>query len=74
MRLTGASGQCPMADAGPCCVHTYDKATGENVAAVYMPAPQTGTPMTYMVEGKQYIVVAVGGGSVPAELMAFGLP
>ena len=55
-------------------LRAYDKATGENVAAVYMPAPQTGTPMTYMVEGKQYIVVAVGGGSVPAELMAFALP
>ena len=39
-----------------------------------MPAPQTGTPMTYMLDGKQHIVAAVGGGTVPAELLAFVLP
>ncbi len=30
--------------------------------------------MTYNLDGKQYIVVAVGGGTVPAELLAFALP
>ena len=30
---------------------------------MFMPAGQTGTPMTYMVDGTQYIVVAIGGGS-----------
>ena len=55
-------------------LRAYDKQTGENVGAVYMPAPQTGTPMTYMVDDTQYIVVAMGGGSVPAELLAFALP
>ena len=55
-------------------LRAYDKQTGENVGAVYMPAPQTGTPMTYMVDDTQYIVVAMGGGSVPAELLAFTLP
>ena len=55
-------------------LRAYDKATGDNVAEVYMPAPQTGTPMTYELDGKQYIVVAVGGGTVPAELLAFALP
>jgi quinoprotein glucose dehydrogenase len=39
-----------------------------------MPAPQSGSPMTYMVDGKQYIVVAVGGGNYTAEYLAFALP
>ena len=55
-------------------LRAYDKATGENVGAVYMPAPQTGTPMTYLLGGRQYLVVAVGGRDVPAELLAFALP
>ena len=43
-------------------------------AEVFLPAAQTGTPMTYMLNGKQYIVVAVGGGDMAAELLAFTLP
>ncbi len=39
-----------------------------------MPAPQTGAPMTYMLGGEQYIVLAIGGGNYPAELVAFRLP
>ena len=39
----------------------YDKATGADVGAVEMPDKQTGSPMTYMINGKQYIVVAVSG-------------
>src|SRR5437773_10982546 len=42
-------------------LRAYDKATGKEVGAVYMPTGQTGTPMTYMLNGKQYIVVAIGG-------------
>jgi quinoprotein glucose dehydrogenase len=52
----------------------YDKMTGEEKGAVYMPAPQSGSPMTYMLGGRQYIVVAIGGGNYSAELMAFRLP
>ena len=55
-------------------LRAYNKATGAEEGAVFMPAPQTGTPMTYIVDGAQYIVVAMGGGSVPAELLAFALP
>jgi hypothetical protein len=44
-------------------LRAYDKATGKEVGAVYMPAPQSGSPMTYMVNGEQFIVVAVSGGS-----------
>jgi quinoprotein glucose dehydrogenase len=39
-----------------------------------MPAPQSGSPMTYMLDGKQYLVVAISGGSYSGELIAFRLP
>jgi quinoprotein glucose dehydrogenase len=39
-----------------------------------MPAPQTGSPMTYMLNGRQYLVVAIGGGTYSGELVAFRLP
>jgi quinoprotein glucose dehydrogenase len=52
----------------------YDKATGRDAGAVYMPAPQTGSPMTYLLNGKQYIVVAISGGNYSGELVAFALP
>ncbi len=55
-------------------LRAYDKATGKDAGAVFMPAGQTGAPMTYMMNGKQYIVVAVGGTGFPAELLAYKLP
>jgi quinoprotein glucose dehydrogenase len=54
-------------------LRAYDKATGQEAGAVFMPAPQTGSPMTYMLNGKQYVVVAVGGANFPAELVAYRL-
>jgi quinoprotein glucose dehydrogenase len=55
-------------------LRAYDKATGKEVGAVPMPAGQTGTPMTYTLNGKQYIAVAIAGAGFPAELVAFKLP
>ena len=55
-------------------VVAFDKKTGKEVGAVYMPAPQSGSPMTYMANGKQYIVVAVSGGAYSGEYIAFSLP
>ena len=55
-------------------LRAYDKATGADAGAVYMPAGQTGTPMTYVLDGTQYVVVAVGGGGVESELIAYRLP
>ena len=55
-------------------LRAYDKATGADAGAVYMPAPQTGSPMTYFYNGKQYIVVAVSGAGYSGELVAFKLP
>jgi quinoprotein glucose dehydrogenase len=55
-------------------LRAYDKQTGKQVGAVLMPAPQSGSPMTYQVDGKQFIVVAVSGGSYSGEYIAFALP
>ena len=55
-------------------LRAYDKNTGAEVGAVYLPAAQSGSPMTYMVGGKQYIVVAVSGGAYTGEYIAFKLP
>ena len=55
-------------------LRAYDKATGREAAAVLMPAPQTGSPMTYMLNGKQYLVVPIGGAGYPGELLALRLP
>ena len=55
-------------------LRAYDKSSGREVGAVYMPAPQSGSPMTYMINGKQYIIVAVSGGNYSGEYIAFTLP
>ena len=54
-------------------LRAYDKASGKEVGAVYMPAPQGGAPMTYLWRDTQYIVVAVGGAGYSGELLAFKL-
>ena len=51
----------------------FDKATGDELASVDLPGGAIGTPMTYMVDGRQYIALTVGGGQIP-ELIAFALP
>jgi quinoprotein glucose dehydrogenase len=55
-------------------LRAYDKATGQDAGAVYIPAPQSGSPMTYMLNGRQYLVVAVSGAGYSGELLAFRLP
>lgn len=55
-------------------LRAYDKTSGQEVGAVWMPAPQSGSPMTYMWQGKQYIVVAVSGGAYSGEYIAYSLP
>ena len=55
-------------------LRAYDKQTGAQVGAVWMPAQQSGSPMTYMLNGKQYIVVAVSGGNHSGEYIAFSVP
>jgi quinoprotein glucose dehydrogenase len=55
-------------------LRAYDKTTGQEVGAVWMPAPQSGSPMTYIADGEQYIVVAVSGGNYSGEYIAYSLP
>jgi quinoprotein glucose dehydrogenase len=55
-------------------LRAYDKTNGNQVGAVFMAAPQSNSPMTYLAGGKQYIVVAISGGSYSGEYVAFTLP
>jgi glucose dehydrogenase len=52
----------------------YDKKTGKVLWEIELPGGTTGPPVTYMVKGKQFIVVAVGLKDVPGELVALALP
>lgn len=54
-------------------LRAYDKVSGAEVGEVYLPAPQTGSPMTYVLDGRQYLVVAVSGGGQSGELIALRL-
>jgi len=54
-------------------LHAYDKATGAGIAELPMPGNQTGVPMTYMYENRQFIVMPVGGRPA-GQLVAFSLP
>ena len=51
----------------------YDKTSGEMLAEMELPANATGAPMTYMADGKQFIVFPVGGGPLVEELIAVSL-
>jgi quinoprotein glucose dehydrogenase len=58
-------------------LRAYDKNTGEDVPGeINMPGKQTGSPMSYFYNGKQYIVLAVttNGTNGGGELIAFALP
>jgi quinoprotein glucose dehydrogenase len=69
----GGVGTTPSGQRGA-MLRAYNKADGKDAGAVYMPAPQSGSPMTYLLNGKQYIVLAVSGGNYSGELLAFRLP
>jgi quinoprotein glucose dehydrogenase len=51
-----------------------DKKTGAVIHEMQLPSMTTGIPMTYMVDGRQFIVVAIGSAGFPAELVALALP
>jgi quinoprotein glucose dehydrogenase len=74
LAVSGEAGYVTTPQGRGATLRAYDKATGEVVAAVYMPAPQTGAPMTYMHEGRQYIVVPVSAADYGSELLAFARP
>ena len=59
--------------AGGPIFRAYDKRTGEVVAEITLPANPTGSPMSYMLNGRQYIVVAAATLDSPAEFIALAL-
>ena len=52
----------------------YDKATGDVVWEMELPAGTTGAIMTYMHRGTQYIVAPIGSTDHPPEFLALSLP
>jgi quinoprotein glucose dehydrogenase len=55
-------------------LRAYNKATGADAGAIFMPAPQSGTPMTYAIDGRQYVLVAISSGTYGGEFVAYRLP
>jgi quinoprotein glucose dehydrogenase len=74
--VIAGDGQVTTTDEHPrgAMLRAYDKTSGKEVGNVWMPAPQSGSPMTYLLKGRQYIVVAVSGGPYSGEYIAFALP
>ncbi|MFT4862934.1 MAG: glucose dehydrogenase [Pseudohongiellaceae bacterium] len=55
-------------------LRALDKRTGDIIATIELPNAQTGVPMTYESDGKQYIVMVVSGSGSAAEIVAYTLP
>jgi quinoprotein glucose dehydrogenase len=63
-----------LAGGGGNTFRAINKKTGAIIHEMQLPATATGIPMTYMADGRQFIVVAVGATGHPAELVALALP
>ncbi len=60
---------------GQAFFHAYDKASGAEIWQAAIPGPQTSLPMTYMHQGRQFVVVGVRGtANSGAQLVAFAVP
>jgi quinoprotein glucose dehydrogenase len=66
----GAGGRGGRAGGGENTLRAFDKATGKVIAEIPLPSQPSGTPMTYMAGGKQFIVLATMDG----RLVALSLP
>jgi glucose dehydrogenase len=55
-------------------LRAFDPDNGTLIAQITLPGNASGAPMTYMVDGKQFIVLPIGGAGQPAELVALRLP
>ncbi len=60
-------------EGGSAVLRAHDKATGETLVELALPASQMGLPMTYVWGGRQYVVMAVGDGKTPAGIVALTL-
>jgi quinoprotein glucose dehydrogenase len=74
LAIAGEGGFATYPNGRGAMLRAYDKATGQELGALFMPAPQTGSPITYMHNAKQYVVLAISGQGYSAELIAFRLP
>ena len=72
-RAEGGAAAAPGFTIHDATLRAYDKTTGKVVGEVALPRNATAAPMTYMLKGHQYIVVATGGANLPAELIALRL-
>jgi quinoprotein glucose dehydrogenase len=54
--------------------YAYDKKSGEILSRIALPATQTGLPITYLLDGRQYVVLSVGDSETPASLVALAVP
>ena len=72
-RAEGGAAAAPGFEIRDANLMAFDKATGQVVGQVAMPRNATAAPITYMLNGAQYVVVATGGANLPAELVAFRL-
>ena len=52
----------------------YDQKTGAEVGKIFMAAPQSGSPMTYTTDGREFVIVAVSGGNYSGDYLAYALP
>jgi len=68
-----ATGLTPVNGSNASTLRALNKKTGETIFELKLPAHATGVPMTYLAQGKQYVVVAVGGRGEPAELVALSV-
>ena len=71
--IAGEGGLATYPEGRGAYLRAYDKATGADVGQIFMPAPQTGSPMTYMLNGTQYIAVAVSAPGYAGELLVYKL-
>ena len=65
----------PEGPAGQPILHVYDKATGAEIWQTPIPGPQVSLPMTYLHQGRQFVVFGVrGAGGAGAQLVAYAIP
>ena len=59
-------------------LHAFDKTSGKLLWQAQLPVPGYATPATYFLDGKQYVVIACGGGKIGSksgdEYIAYSLP
>lgn len=55
-------------------LRAYDKVTGKLIGELSLPRNATGAPMTYLINGQQFIAIPTGGANLPAELIVLHLP